>query len=187
MTLSGLALISSCNEKAHAHDKVVHAGHDHAETDDHTAHDHAEDKEAHTGHAQITDDEKEQEKKGEHDHSDHDHSKCGVQIGPKGGRMLTDVPGEVLLHEDGTLSVIFTEGTAIEKIVVLLDNKPLKMTKGSEVKYDTANIKDKLPAKLVISVTIAGKKEVDSFELDLKTCEECSNAEYKCVCDNHDH
>lgn len=186
VALGLFTLVASCNKSDHAdhdHSKesadehAAHAGKD--QKDEHADHDHGshggDHKDEHAGHAHA-------------DHGDdEDHSSCGVQIGKKGGRVLKKIDGELLLSEDGKLTVFIKEGVTLDKLTVLIDSEPLALTKGENNTYTATTAKDKLPATLHIAAVVTGKKSVDSFELSLEKCGDCSNPEYKCTCHNHDH
>lgn len=169
LTISALsitALLSSCG------DKDDHAGHDHAEGkhdehaegehDDHEGHDHA---------------------KGEHEE---DHSKCGVQVGPNGGRLIKEV-AEFNLNSDNKMTLTFVaepaEGT---QIVVLSEGTPVELSK--EGKVYTSTEAAKLPAEVHVSIKEAtGKKNVEKFTVEAGKCTKCGNKKLACTCGNHDH
>ena len=120
------------------------------------------------------------------DHEDHDdHSLCGVEIGKQGGRVLKNIDGELLLTEDGKVTVFITDSVTLDKLTVLIDSEPVELTKSENNTYTAATSKDKLPASLHIAAVIDGKKSVDSFELSLEKCGECTNSGYLCICHNH--
>lgn len=186
VALGLFTLVASCN-------KSEHSDHDHSKesTEEHAAHADKEKKDEHADHDHASHDDDHKDEHAGHDHSAHsddeDHSSCGVQIGDNGGRVLNKIDGELLLSEDGKLTVFIKEGVTLDKLTVLIDSEPLALTKGENNTYTATTAKDKLPATLHIAAVVSGKKSVDSFELSLEKCGDCSNPEYKCTCHNHDH
>jgi len=122
--------------------------------------------------------------KQEHD-DHHDYSLCGVEIGKQGGRVLKNIDGELLLTEDGKITVFMANSVTLDKLTVLIDSEPVELTKSENNTYTAATTKDKLPASLHIAAVIDGKKSVDSFDLSLEKCGECTNSGYLCICHNH--
>lgn len=161
VALAIFTLVASCNKSENTdHD---HENHDRNHKDEHAGHDRA----AH----------------GE----DEDHSSCGVQIGKNGGRVLKKIDGELLLSENGKLTVFIKEGVTLDKLTLLINSEPIALTKGENNTYTATVLKAKLPSSLHIAAVVNGKKSIDSFDLSLSKCGECSNPEYKCICHNHDH
>jgi hypothetical protein len=185
--LGVFSLMASCNKSEHTnHDHSKESAEEHAEyagenkKDEHADHDHdnhdEDHKDEHAGHDHSA-----------HGDEEHDLATCGVQIGKKGGRVLKKIDGELLFSEDGKLTVFIKEGVTLDKLTLLIDSEPVALTKGENNTYTATTTKDKLPVTLHIAAVVNGQKSVDSFELSLEKCEECSNPEYKCICHNHDH
>lgn len=116
-----------------------------------------------------------------------DHSFCGVHTGANGGRVLNKIDGEILLSDDGKLTVFAKEGVTFDKLTVLVDSEPVTLIKSENNTYIADSVIEKLPASLHIAAVIDGEKSIDSFTLDLAVCDECTKKEYLCICDNHDH
>jgi len=187
VALGLFTLVASCN-------KTDHADHDHSKesAEEHAAHADKDKKDEHADHDHGSHEDDHKDEHVGHDHSahgddEHDHSNCGVQIGDKGGRVLKKIDGELLLNEDGKLTVFIKKGVSLDKLTLLIDSGPVALTKGENNTYTATVAKDKLPATLHIAAVVSGKKSVDSFDLDLTKCGECGNPEYKCTCHNHDH
>lgn len=172
LTISAIsitALLSSCGDKddhaGHDHEKGAHDEHAEGEHDDHEGHDHA---------------------KGEHEEGEEDHSKCGVQVGPNGGRLIKEV-AEFNLNSDNKMTLTFVaepaEGT---QIVVLSEGTPVELSK--EGKVYTSTEAAKLPAEVHVSIKEAtGKKNVEKFTVEAGKCTKCGNKKLACTCGNHDH
>jgi len=176
LAAAAIALTASCKTDGKA---AADHGHEHADGDEH-AHVDGEKHEDHAGHDHA---------KGAHD--DHaDHSKCEVQIGPNGGRMLANTGAEFLITADGEIKLFFLNdkkevvAPTVDSLTVLLGANEVELKKEGNV-YASAAMKDKLTGKATVKTKTGDKSETDKFEVSLETCGECKNAEYKCTCHKH--
>lgn len=169
LAAAAIALTASCKTDIKA---TAGHGHDHPDGDEHAGHDHAEGE--HDGH----------------DHAGHDHSKCDVQIGPNGGRMLTNTGAEFLITEEGEIKLFFLNdkkevvAPTVDSLTVLLGANEVELKKEGKV-YVSAAMKDKLTGKATVKTKTGDKSKTDKFEVSLEKCGECKNAEYKCTCHEH--
>ena len=167
-TISITALLSSCGDKddhaGHDHEKGAHDEHAEGEHDDHEGHDHA---------------------KGEHPKGEEDHSKCGVQVGPNGGRLIKEI-AEFNLNSDNKMTLTFiSEPADGTQVVVLSEGTPVELSK--EGKVYTSTEAAKLPAEVHVSIKeAAGKKNVEKFTVEAGKCTKCSNKKLACTCANHE-
>ncbi len=175
--IAAFSITASCGDKHDDHAGHDHAGHDHAEGehDEHAGHDHAKGEHDKDEHA-------------EHDHSnpDHDHSKCGVVVGPKGGRMIEDM-AELNLTDDGKLTLDFVKAPSADtKVTLLINSEPLELTKEGNT-YTSTKVNNLLPAEVHVSIKSADDKHVEKFKVETGECPDCKNAKLACTCHNHDH
>ena len=171
LKLSAIALFSisaSCGDK-----KDDHAGHDHGDkADDHAGHDHGTKDDDHAAH--------------DHDDPDADHSKCGVVVGPKGGRMIEDM-AELNLNDKGQLTLSFSKAPSADtKVALLINSEPVELTKEGNT-YTSTSVADKLPAEIHVSIKSADDKHVEKIQVAAGKCTKCKNAKLSCTCHNHDH
>lgn len=151
------AISPSCNKNDHGHDHPE--GEDHSDHDDHSNHD---------------------------DH-DHDHSKCGVVVGPNGGRMIEDT-AELNLTPEGQITLVFAKAPAAGTEVTLLLNGTDKLDLNQIGKnYSSATYVTKFPADLHVKIKNGDDIHVETVVLKQGNCAECKNSELACTCENHDH
>lgn len=158
---SVFALCASCGDKEEhsdhdGHDHSSHAGHDHSET--------------------MTD----------KDGADDNHEKCGVVVGPNGGRMIEDI-AELDLSDDGKLSLNFANDVQDDtKVAILLDSEPLELTQSGN-KYESVSVTDKLPASVIVSIKGGEVRHVEEIDVEAGICPKCNEKKIACTCHNHDH
>lgn len=165
--LALFAISASCNKTDHDHDhdkNEEHHGHDHDEKGDHSSHDHDG-----------------------HDDPEHDHSKCGVLVGPNGGRMIEDT-AELNLTPEGKITLAFIKAPAAGTEVTLLLNGSdiLELTQAGNTYTSSTNV-TKFPAKLHVKIKNDDDIHVETVPLKQGKCAECKNSELACTCHNHDH
>ena len=164
LAAAAIALTASCKTDGKAGGDH---GHDHADGDE---------------HAHVDGD--------GHDHAGHDHSKCDVQIGPNGGRMLANTGAEFLITAEGEIKLFFLNdkkevvAPTVDSLTVLLGANEVELKKEGKV-YASAAMKDKLTGKATVKTKTGDKSKTDKFEVSLEKCGECKNAEYKCTCHEH--
>lgn len=173
LKLSAIALFSitaSCGDQ-----KDDLKGHVHAEDahEDHSGHDHAKSEhDDHAGH--------------DHEGDDHDHTKCGVVVGPKGGRMIEEM-AELILTEGGHLVLDFKEApTEDTNVVLLVGSEKLVLTKEGKT-YTSASVANKLPAEVHVSIKNDDDIHVEKIQVEAGKCKKCNHAKLACTCHNHNH
>lgn len=139
--------------------------------------------------------------KDKHDH-DHDHDE--KKAGPTGGRLITQVEphAEFLVTKDKKVEIRFVNddnkvvAPASQVVTVTLGDRsnPTKLafTKDGDKLVSDKTVPEGNDYPTVVSIKTDPKaKTVNAkFNLNLKDCPTCDNAEYACACahgDDHDH